>query len=296
VASPKNPDGVWASGPGAGELVVDGEKPPGFGGPAEGPSTGLEVGPRRGVGARVRLTRIRGVSARGVLGRPLYLPATLNELTLEETAEFTEFTTHARGEFAVPQQGGARARSLRTLPIDMLTLDWEAPWLVEWRQPRVVQRELEDVLCAKKPVHMLVMVWVRDGSPVEFRGDVTLRRTVRTLKPGEADTRYWTLEWRDHRALTSARLATKAGKGGVELPARHRLKATTTLAGLSKRYYGTTAHWQLIAKHNGIEKWGPRTPIVKHHRFKVNDIIKIPELTRHGHKDPARPASSVEAI
>lgn len=236
---------------------------------------------RLGAGLRVRLTAIKGVTPGGVLPRRLYLPAVLNEVTVETVREHTEFTTHALGEFSVPAQGGRRARRLQDLPFEMLTLDWDADWLVEYRHPQVVQDALDRIIESMRPVLLLAIVRFGSGRPVEYRGAVTLRRTQRTLKPGETDTRYWTLEFKEWRALESGRLTLQGGtqgRRGHDLPARHELKAETNLEGLSKLYYGTTAHWRLIRDHNHLGKWGPRTPLVDHRRYKVGDVIRIPRL------------------
>lgn len=268
--------GGQGTGPG---VTLDSGKPPGwYSGPAD--PTDFATGPRLGRGLRVRLTRIKGRTPKGILTRRLYLPVVLNEMTVEETAEFAEYTTHSKGEFAVPRQGGKHARTLRDLPFEMLTLDWEADWLIEYRNPKKVQHELDHIIRSKEPVMLLALVHAGHRQPVEFRGAVTLRRTARTLRPGEADTRYWQLEFKEDRELTSRRLATKKGKGDTDLPTRHRLNAGTNLEGVSKRYYGTTAHWRLIREENNLGHWGPRTPLVQHRRFKVGDFIKVPALTR----------------
>jgi hypothetical protein len=65
----------------------------------------------------------------------------------------------------------------------------------------------------------------------------------------------------------------------VDLPTTHRLKETTTLAGLSKRYYGSTAGWKAIRddSRNAIpRKWGQSHPLVKLPRYKVGDKVWIP--------------------
>lgn len=225
-------------------------------------------------GLRVRLTAIRGLTPKGILERPLYLPAVLNEYSRERTANFTDFQTHAAGEFSIPMLGGASARSLDELDLEFLTLDWQAPWLVEWRRPEDVQAEIGAVLDARRPVLMLVMMELGHDRPQEFRDKVTLRRTRETLKPGEADTRYWEVDWKVWRPLSGARLSTR----GTSLPTRARLKADTTFGGLSRLYYKMTLGWRQIARTNAVTRWGPDEPIVNLPKFKVGDYVKIPRL------------------
>lgn len=280
------PDGFVQSGakvpPGMDPVVLESMQATGaVRAPVMSPAHTIASAPEHlGPGLRVRLTALRGETPRGILTRRLYLPAVLNEVTLEESADHVEFTTHAHGEFSVPAQGGPQARRLRDLPFEFLTLDWAADWLVQWRHPQVVQDELEAVLRSKRPVLLLAILRFGDGRPEEYRGPVTLRRTARTLKPGETDTRYWTLEFKEYRPLRAARLSTKSGKRAAHLPARFKLTNDTTLEWLSKHFFGTTRYWLAIARHNGIKKWGQTTPLVKHSRFKVGDYIKIPEITR----------------
>lgn len=223
-------------------------------------------------GLRVRLSRIAGVTAKGVLVEPLYLPVVTGAFTIVEEADHFEYDTHRSGQYSVPAQGPPTARKLRDLPIDALTLDWEAPWLVEWRDPRDVMTELNAVLRARTPVLLVAtLVW---DTPDEWRAPVTLRRTERELRPGEADTRYWALSFREYRDNAIDRRG--ADPANDRLPARHVLTATDTLEGLSQVYYRTAAGWRFIARENGLGAWGSRTLIWRHPRFKVGDPIKIP--------------------
>lgn len=227
---------------------------------------------------RVRLTRNRH-SAPGVLREgPLVLPVALGEFTVTEEALHSEYDTVGAGQFSTPSGGDALARQLRTLGgLETLTIDWEAPWLTEWRSPRVVKRELTEILRSKKPVTLLATI---RGRPDEVRMNVTLRSLSRTLRPGEADTRYWSIdvmEWRQPRA-GDRREEGDRGARGVSLPRQHRLSALgdESLRDLARRYYGNEAGWRAIAGANGIRNFGSETPLYKHAKFKRGSRVKIP--------------------
>jgi nucleoid-associated protein YgaU len=148
-------------------------------------------------------------------------------------------------------------------------------------------------LRSKKPVHMLVTLSPHPLPRPELDMLVTLRRLTRELRPGERDTRYMSIdfkEWRDssvrrrqHEAPGSSR------KRGVKLPTTHKLKATDTLYSLAHEYYGTYGPWRLIRDANGIPKrFGAKTKIVTlPGHFKVGHKLKIPQVpdpTRTTHK------------
>lgn len=223
-------------------------------------------------GLRVRLSRIPGETAKGVLRTPLYLPVVMGPFTVVEEAAHFEYDTHRSGQFSTPAQGPSSSRQLRDLGLDTLTLDWEAPWL-EYVDPRDFMNRVNAVLRARTPVTLLATL--RFGEPEEFRAPVTLRRTTRELRPGEADTRYWTLEVKEWRNASLSRRT--ADPKNDNLPTRHRLTNTDTWASLAARYHHTTLSWRNIAKANGLAQWGSRTPIVNSSKFKVGDVVKIPK-------------------
>lgn len=241
---------------------------------------GTEIADTHGFsdGLRVRLTRVPGETPKGILRRRLYLPAVLGDQTIEELATFTDQLTHRAGEFSYPTQGGPGARMLRTFPLDFLTLDWEAPWLAEYYNPDKVVDELTAIIRSKRPVSVLALLrHSARARPTVFHANVTLRRLARTLRPGEADTRYGTLELKEWRATTGVRLTSESGKR-ASLPTTHILGPDDTLEFLSKKYYGSPRYWRTIANANGLRSWGPRTRIVKSSRFRVGSVIKIPKL------------------
>jgi hypothetical protein len=227
-------------------------------------------------GLRVRLSRISGQTPKNVLRTPIWLPAVLGDQEIEEVATFVDQVSHRAGEFSYPAGGGAGARMLRTFPFEFLTLDWRAPWLQKFQNPDWVVGQLQRIIRSKRPVHLLgTLNSSPRRRPTEFRAHVTFRSLRRVLRPGEADTRYISLETKEWRSTHGSVRATTPGKR-YHFPLTHKLTAKDTLESLAKHYYGRSSLWRTIANANGLRSWGPRTAIVKHKRFKVGSKIKIP--------------------
>jgi hypothetical protein len=227
------------------------------------------------VSLRVRFSRIPGETPRGILDTPMYLPAVLGDFTVVEEASFEDYRTHKAGEFSAPAAGPATARMLRTVDVQAITIDWAAPWAT-FTEPREVMNTLNAILRSRRPVEMFaILTW---GNPSELRMDVNLRRTERTLRPGEADTRYWTLaitEWRD----------AKSKRRSTDDPSKPRFPTTLqitkagknmTLQDAASMMYGDATLWRQIGGANGLAAWGPRTPVIKSGLFKVGDKLIIP--------------------
>lgn len=225
---------------------------------------------------RVRLSRIAGETPRGVLDSPLYLPAVLGDFTVAEEASHTEYETHRAGRFSVAAGGTATARQLRTVDLQALTIDWQASWAT-WTDPREVMNELSAVLRSRRPCELFaIQQW---GAPSELRMHVTLRRLERTLRPGEADTRYWSIaisEWRNPRTRRAS-----ADSPRARWPKTYALKAgsaftSVTLMDLSETFYGYSGGWSVIGGANGLAAWGPRSPISRSGLFHVGSQLVIP--------------------
>jgi len=238
-----------------------------------------QVGP----GLRVRFTRIPDVTAKGVLESQMYLPVILGEFSHEEAADHRDYSTVAGGEYSVPAPGPRSARLLRTTDLETLTLDWYryAQWLVaRGRSPSNVRTQLYEILRTRTPFQMLAILDNAGGNE-ELRMKATLRSIRRVLRPGERDTRYYTLEvkeWRDN-SLTRRARGTKGGKSAGRkraLPTTATLTDKTSLRSLARYFYGTEAEWRPIANANNLKNWGPGDPIYKSSKFRVGDKIKIP--------------------
>lgn len=231
----------------------------------------------RGEGLRVRFSSIKGVTPKGVLTRPLYLPATIGDVAWTEEAQHSEYDTVRAGQFSQPAMGGPTARRLRQFDdFETLTLTWDPSWLVEeGHDPQGVRDALYAVLRSKKPVELLATL--KFGAPVLIRADVTFRSVRPQLRGGEPDTIYYTVkiaEWRNGSTIR------KGSDGDSKLPTTHILTATDSLYSLSKHYYdGSASGWDNIARANKITGFGKKTALVKHKRFKVGSKVKIPKIT-----------------
>jgi nucleoid-associated protein YgaU len=262
--------------------------PAGFSGVSSGVGQGLGQGSvaagasaaRKPPGLRVRFSRINGQTPRGVLERPLWLPVVMGDFVVAEEAAHADYETIGAGQFSAPAGGPASARQLREADMQSLTLDWDAPWTIGTRTPAQVKVELYKILRSRRPFLVLATI---TGSGTELRMNATLRSINRTLRPGEADTRYYDLqvrEWREASVVrkSSAGIGRKGGAGGqTKLPAKHKLTAGDTFNSLSRDYYGSYTQARDIAQSNGVYGWGMTTPIVQTDRFKVGDSITIPE-------------------
>jgi hypothetical protein len=238
----------------------------------------------RGVGLVVRFSPIKGITPQGALSRKLYLPATLDPFTVDEQSVHNEYDTISGGHFSQPAQGDQNARSFRTMSLDTITVDFDAPYLVaKGQDPLWVRERLYEILRFRKPVHMLVTFNPSRHLGSEFEGDITIREISKDVRNGELETRYLTLtisEWRDPSAARRSVNAGGSRKKGVSLPTTHQLTAKDTLASLSQDFYGSYAFWRDIRDANGISKrFGQKTPIVSlPGRFKVGYKLKIPAL------------------
>lgn len=233
-------------------------------------------------GLRVRLSRIRGETPKGILRQPLYLPAVMRGFGWTEEFSHVEYDTVSAGQFSQAAQGPKSARQLRQLDdIETLTLKWDPVWLVEQGlDPKKVYDELFGVGRSRAPVQL----YAAPRFPGETKGFVRMNVTVRSisvqLREREPDTRYFVLrivEWRSNEVERR-----RAGKAGDRLPTTHILTATDTLYSLSQHYYHYAGGTGTIAAANGIKGFGKKTPLVKHKRLKVGTKIKIPKPPTHG--------------
>lgn len=229
----------------------------------------------RGDTLRVRFSRLPGETPKTMLRAPFGLPVILNDFGYEEDAEHAEYRTIRFGEFSQPVGGvGFHGRSLRRLDLETLALDWDAPWLAHAGYSlEDVQSTLTAILRSKRAFRFGARLYSGTG-PFELQMNATLRSVRPTRKPGERDTRYYTLslaEWRDPSVRRRGE-----NPAQTKLPTKHKLTATDTFNSLSKRYYGSYKGADFIRRRNGVGSFGDSTPIVKTRKFKVGDKIIIP--------------------
>lgn len=239
------------------------------------------MAPKRAPGYRVRFAKIPGATAKGVLSADMYLPCILGEFDVSEEFEWRDYTTVGAGEFSAPAGGGTASRLLRSSDLETLTVDWHrlARFLTNpLITPEKVKSELYKLGRSRTPFSILIVEQLGGGDE-ELRMNATLRGVRRVTRPGEADTRYYTLtikEWRNNEVDRRGE-----GGGARKLPTTARLTAKTTLASLSRTFYPDLTvgeGWRLIAAANKLTGWGANTAIVKHKKWKLGDKVKIPKV------------------
>lgn len=238
---------------------------------------------RKRDGTRARFSAIPGETPRGVLRRPLLLPAILNDFGSSEEALHRDFETVGLGEVSQPAPG-KRARRLQTTEVETLAVKWDPDWLVQHGQtPGRMRRELRQILRSKRPVLLGARLERGPDAPFLVRMPVTLRSVDWTLRHGENNTLYFTLQIKEWRPLDTRRRSSKVGRRkGKRLPTTHELRERDTLRSLSRAYYGTYEHWRVIARVNGISKAGGNTRLVTLKRFEVGAKVRIPLIATTG--------------
>lgn len=227
---------------------------------------------------KVLLERIAGLTAVGVLDFPLALPVILGEFAVEEEFAHAEYDTIGGRQFSTPAGGASKAsQRLRSLPLESLTLDWDAPWLSYHNVSKAfMQGQLERLGRSRRPFSVVATRYGRE----ELRMMCTLRNIRRTLKPGEGDTWYWTLELREYLPVEVDRQSAvkEVGANGKRLPTRATLTNNTTLNSLARSFFGspTPVYARAIATANGISNWGFDHALAQSRRYKAGDTIKIP--------------------
>lgn len=251
--------------------------------------------PRAGLHAR--LGAVHGLTPRQVLRSPLTLPVVIgDEFTVEEEYGWEDFTTVGAGEHSSPSPG-EHARPQAKMSGETMTLTWSPHWLAAPHQsPEKVRRELLKI-GRKHAIFDLLIINKPSADYAEFSGYATIRRMARTIKRGEADTRYYSFDISEYRPMDTGQ---KRHRFGPRLPTTHALDANDTLRSLARELLGKEQYWRLIAQVNGIDNWGGNDPIVNSKRYKVGDRLKIPYdlisggTTAPGPDDGAAAASSGE--
>lgn len=246
----------------------------------------------RGDGVRVRLTRIRGVTAPGVLEEPLWFPAgALEEFTVDEESGHSEYDTVGHGQFSAPTPGKpGKKRKLRACEIDTAAFFGDSAILTaRGVTPNEVRDGLAAIERSETAVRLLVTLRMPHERGRKIRPEVdmpvTVRSVRRTIKHGEALTRYFGtrfVEWRDP-ALGRRRYG--GDPPGVQTnrkqdAVKHRLGANDTLQSLAKEYFRDKNAWRALANELGVKSWGGSTPLVKNARWDAGDAITIPSRVK----------------
>lgn len=234
----------------------------------------------RGDGLRVRLAPIPGVTPSTALPDKMYFPAITGDFEFSETAQHTDYHTIAGGEFSVPAGGGAAARDLRRVDVEVIAPRnrGEYAWLVDGTADfEEVHRKVFDVLRSKQPVDFLASIDLTGRS--ELACDVTIRSASRILRHAQLGVRYFSISFVEWRDTSLRRRSTKAAPKSAfapQLPTKHTLVAADTPDSLARRYYGDTFLSGAIIAANGLGRWGRSTPIVQSAKYKAGQKITIP--------------------
>lgn len=242
-----------------------------------------------GVQLKMRLSPINGQTSNAVLPDTLYLPTVLGEsFDITEDFRHEDFVT-AAGEFSAPLGSKDGSPMLKSFGTDTLTCDWNPAWMTHPHQdPEKVKNRLSAIGRSREPVELLAKLTRHYAGYSDFHGAVTLRSITRSLRRGEPDARYFTLEFREWEELVGDRSGGGGGGGGGHnLPTSHELDGNDTLRSLARRYYGSEDEWERIAQANGLGGIGGNDPIVDSHKFGVGDKIKIPERGGKDDRDRA---------
>lgn len=237
---------------------------------------------REGLHARFR--GVRGLTPRPVLRSPLTLPVVIGEeFTVEEEALWEDYDTVGDGRHS-QAAAGKHGQALKTMSPEAMTMTWDPGFLVN---PHVtmehVKRQLEHIH-HHRAIFDLLIVNKPHAPFAEFSGFASIRRLAITLKRGEPDTRYLSMDLSAHRRISSRERGHdgSTAANGAHLPTTTTLKDDTTLRSLAEHYYGSGVAWRNIAGANGISKWGSEDPLVDMGRYKVGDRIKIPQAPAIG--------------
>lgn len=251
----------------------------------------------RGPGLRVRLTRIDGLTKKGLLNRPYYFQCPpLEEFVVQWAHEFNDYMTVAQGEYS--RRSGRKLRIVQfdtlavdTLPVDSISRPISPSFVVE---QKVADKEdyrvgLRDVLLTGTPVHLHVAQQL--GSDVLLDMPATLRTLNVTMKGAEIDAFYFTCEFHEYRDPIVKRNA-KSRTGGRKWPQTITLLSDGSYRGLNTKdqelsirliaiylYKDATLAWSL-ARALGITDYGIDAPLIKYPRYKRGGKIVCPAIEK----------------
>lgn len=227
--------------------------------------------PRPGLHARLRA--IEELTPAQVLRTPLTLPVVIGEeFTVEEEFLWEDFNTVGGGEHSSPAPGQGRPQARFTG--ETMSLTWNPRWLATPHvSPERMRRELLRI-GRRRAIFDLLVVNKPNADFAEFSGYATIRRIARTIKRGEPDTRYYSIDFAEYRPMS---VGQRKHRFGTRRPTTVALDKDDTLRSLAREHLGHEGYWRNIAQANGLTNWGSNDPIVDSKRYKVGDRIKIPD-------------------
>ena len=244
-----------------------------------------------GVQLKIRLAPLPGLTSRKTLNGKLYIPVVLGDsFDITEDFRHEDYIT-PKGEFSAPL-GAGQSSMLRSFGIDTMTCTWNPRWMTHPNQdPEEVKNNLAKIGRSREPVELLAKLTRHYAGYSDFHGAVTLRTMTRSLRRGEPDSRYFTLDFREFNELVGDRLGHGQGGGGGggggtqisigeahwQLPTKHKLKGDDSLRSLARLYYQDENRYHRIGDANGLGQWGGNDHIVLTNRYHIGDDIVIPK-------------------
>jgi hypothetical protein len=224
-------------------------------------------------GCQVKLSRIDGLTPKGLLDRAFYFqcPPT-EEIRWAKGFSHAEYETLSGRTFSRPQSIG-----LKTVTFSTLVIDWDAEWTFFSVKDLIdVGEQLEHLGDSRQPFMLSIRNRPLWGAKFDVRMPATLRSVSVAERAGELDTRYVDCEFTEYKRPAYG-VAGRRGKSGQKR--RHTLRSGDTLRKLAKSELGSYVEWKAIANANGIKglngdsdlyAWGKR-----HHRSSI--VIPYPD-------------------
>lgn len=236
----------------------------------------------RGVGLKVQLGMIKGVSGKRL---DKILPFRFQCPPLEQI-EFVFQYNHI--EYDTLQDGQMSRRAGRMLT----TVSFETLVVEGWHR-FVVGRDMwdyKDSNNALKTVNNLgrpvYLQMAHNWPSTEFEMMATIRQLNIVEKAGEPDGRYYNIsfsEWREAEVDRDGHGGARSGvKGDGKWPKHIVLDKTDTLVSLATKYWGKPSEAKYLGMVNGLGGWGARDPIVDSKAFQAGDKFLIPEPPETG--------------
>lgn len=241
-----------------------------------------------GQGLRVVMQKL-SVTANGILDQPfMFQVPPLDEFPREYQWNFQDYDTVGDG-----MHTRAQSRQLTTISFDSLFVDQDAPFVVNKKTPYNPVALIDELLTigdSQTPFQLLAGQPDLWGVYYDVNMAVTMRSLRASEKSGERDARYFSISFTEFRGVAqselTAGLKSDAAKSGNKVLAVLNIDALPpnlrTLRAISKKYYGTTGMWSVIAKESGLSVAGDVNLKTRYAAYIPKPKIIVPAAQRKG--------------